>query len=192
MAQSGNNSALSADEVAPTVAPPPTTTAKPRSSSHYPLEEEGDGYSISRKHRGDPAPDFLFRDAQGKETSLEQFTGRPVLVNLWATWCAPCLAEMPQLDTLARQYGGKITVLTISQDTENPAKVIGMFKQKGYKTIRPWLDPENQFNFHYNTGLLPTTILYDADGQEVSRVVGAMDWSGEIASMLVEEALNGV
>lgn len=137
-------------------------------------------------------PDFVFVDAQGKGLTLARFAGRPILVNLWATWCAPCIAEMPQLDVLATSYGkDRLEVITISQDTQDADKVVSFFKQQGFKTIQPWLDPENQFGFHYATGLLPTSVLYDASGHEIGRITGALDWTSEPAITLIEEATNG-
>lgn len=135
-------------------------------------------------------PDFVFADAQGKDVTLARFAGKPVLVNLWATWCAPCVAEMPQLDALAAAYAGRMHVLTISQDSQGADKVVPFFAAKGYRTIAPWLDPENQFGFHYATGVLPTTVLYDAQGKEVVRVIGALDWTGEDAVALIDEAVD--
>lgn len=149
-------------------------------------------FVIDRSHKGEDAPDFIFTDAQGKKLSLADFSGRPLLVNLWATWCAPCVAEMPMLDEVARSYAkDQLAVLTISQDTQEAAKVVSFFRDKGYKTIQPYMDPENQFGFHYATGLLPTSVLYDAQGKEVARVTGALEWTGAEAAALIEETING-
>ncbi|MBB6124842.1 TlpA family protein disulfide reductase [Sphingobium subterraneum] len=149
-------------------------------------------FVIDRSKAGSPLPDFVFADAKSKDVTLSRFAGRPILVNLWATWCAPCVAEMPQLDAIAGAYAkDKLAVLTISQDSLGADKVVPFFQKKGFQHIQPWLDPENQFGFHYATGMLPTSVLYTADGKEIARVVGALDWEGDDAKALIEEAVNG-
>lgn len=155
-------------------------------------EGERKSYVIDRSKAGTPFPDLAFADASGKDVTLAQFDGRPVLVNLWATWCAPCIAEMPQLDALASRYSGNgLQVVTISQDSAGADKVLAFFNGKGFRHIRPWLDPENRFGFHYATNVLPTSVLYDADGKEIARISGALDWNGDEAAALIEEAVNG-
>ena len=147
---------------------------------------------IDRGKAGAALPDFVFRDDKGKDVTLAAFEGKPILVNLWATWCAPCVAEMPQLDRIAGAYAKQgLQVLAISQDMNGADKVLPFFAQKGFSHLRPWLDPENQFALHYGTGLLPTSVLYDAEGKEVARVTGALDWEGKEALALIEEAVSG-
>ncbi len=140
---------------------------------------------IDRSHKGNQLPDFTFADPQGRQLRLASLKGQPVLINLWATWCGPCVAELPMLDRLAAQAPGGLKVLTISQDMAQPEKITAFLADRGLKQLEPWLDPENQLNFHYNTGILPTSIYYDAQGREVWRFVGGHDWgSPETARML--------
>ena len=151
--------------------------------------EESKSYVVSRDKAGSPLPDFVFSDEMGKDVTLERFAGKPILINLWATWCAPCVAEMPQLDRIAGAYAKDgLQVLTISQDSMGADKVLPFFNDKRFAHIKPWLDPDNQFGFHYATGLLPTSVLYDAQGKEVARVSGALDWESAEAEALIEEA----
>jgi thiol-disulfide isomerase/thioredoxin len=141
--------------------------------------------TLDRSHKGSQMPDFTFADPTGKSLRLQTLKGKPLLVNLWATWCAPCVLEMPMLDKLAAQ--GKVKVLTVSQDMGQPDKVAEFFKTRGFKALEPWLDPESELSFHYNTGTLPTTVLYDSQGREVWRFVGGHDWgNAETAKMLAE------
>jgi thiol-disulfide isomerase/thioredoxin len=148
-------------------------------------------FTIDRSKAGTAAPDFTFIGPDGSDASLKDFAGRPMLVNLWATWCAPCVAEMPTLDAVAEAYAGQgLQVLTVSQDTQGEKQVGPFFAKRGFKHLKSWLDPENQFGFAYGTGVLPTSVLYGADGKEVARVVGAMDWQGKEAKALIAEALK--
>lgn len=142
---------------------------------------------VDRSHQGEPAPTLGFVDPQGKQVTLASFQGKPVLVNLWATWCAPCVAEMPTIDTLATAQKGKITVLTISQDLEGSSKVLPFFARGKYRTIQPYIDAEAAFSIALQANL-PTTILYDATGHEMWRVSGGMDWTGKQAAGLLAKA----
>ncbi|HWK36630.1 TlpA disulfide reductase family protein [Sphingomonas sp.] len=136
--------------------------------------------SFDTSHRGEAAPDFAFQDPAGKSVTLAAYRGTPVLLNLWATWCAPCIKEMPSLDALAVREGAKLQVIALSQDLD-AAKVAPFWAKGGYRAIKPSLDPKIAFS----TGLgvnLPTTILYDAAGKEVWRVSGAAEWDGADAA----------
>ena len=151
----------------------------------------GFSYTLDRSKAGSAAPDFSFTGPDEADATLKDFAGTPVLVNLWATWCAPCVAEMPTLDAVAKSYGPKrLAVLTISQDSQGESVVKPFFEKHRLPHLKGWIDPENQFGFHYNTGMLPTTLLYDAQGKELARVVGAMDWNSKEGRDLIEAALG--
>ncbi|HKX22785.1 MAG TPA: TlpA disulfide reductase family protein [Rhizorhapis sp.] len=151
--------------------------------------EPGFNFRIDKSHAGEAAPGFSFEGPDGQDVTLADFAGKPLLVNLWATWCGPCVIEMPALDALAVERNGKLQVVVISQDTTGREKVDPFFKQRKFTALQPYLDPENQFGFHYGSGLLPTTVLYDAEGKEVVRVLGAMDWRGKEAAGLIAGAM---
>ena len=141
---------------------------------------------IDRSHKGEAAPDVGFTAPDGSPTTLAAFKGKPVLLNLWATWCAPCIAEMPTLDALAVNKGDALTVLTVAQDLD-AAKVPGFLEGKGYRKLAAYVDPKLALSTHFQASL-PTTILYDAEGREVWRMLGGTDWSGAEAAKLVAEA----
>jgi thiol-disulfide isomerase/thioredoxin len=141
---------------------------------------------VDRSHKGEAAPDFAFADPEGVKKTIADYRGRPVLVNLWATWCAPCVKEMPTLEALAKRESGRIDVLTISQDLDGPAKVVPYFQKAGFTTIEPWSESDLRFTTAMGVNL-PTTILYDKDGKEVWRVSGAMEWTGDEAKGLLGE-----
>lgn len=139
--------------------------------------------------RGTLAPDLVFQSPEGDPARLSDFAGKPLLVNLWATWCVPCVKEMPTLDALAARGEGKLTVLTIAQDIRGREVVDPWFAKNRFAKLEPWLDAPNALSQHYATGMLPTTILYDAEGREVWRMIGGLDWNGPRANTLLAEVL---
>lgn len=141
---------------------------------------------IDRSHKGSAAPTMTLADPAGRKLAFAGLAGKPFLVNLWATWCAPCVTELPTLDKLAA--GGAVRVITVSQDSGEPARIAAFLKDKGLAHLEPWLDPQNDLSFHYNTGTLPTTVLYDSRGREVWRFVGEHDWSSAETAALLAEA----
>jgi thiol-disulfide isomerase/thioredoxin len=144
------------------------------------------GGKIDRSHKGEAAPVFAFTDAKSAGRTLADFRGKPVLLNLWATWCAPCIKEMPTLDALAAREGDKLQVLTISQDSD-PAKVATFFGEKKFAKLQPYLDGELAFSTQMGVNL-PTTILYNSAGREVWRTSGDTDWADDAAAKLIAEA----
>ena len=149
-------------------------------------KQEGTG-RLDRSHAGSPAPNVLFQDPAGEPASIADFAGKPVLVNLWATWCAPCVAEMPTLDALAAREQG-IEVLAVSQDLNGEEKVDAFFEKRNFRMLEPYLDAELTLMARLGISTLPTTILYDAEGREVWRMTGMEDWAGPRAAALIAEA----
>lgn len=171
---------------------PPTSGEAPREGTAAPQSGKGAfSFTLDRSKAGTRAPDFAFAGPDGKDATLQDFAGKPLLVNLWATWCAPCIAEMPTLDAVAKAYGAKgLAVLTISQDSQGESVVKPFFAKHALPHLKSFIDPENQFGFHYATGMLPTTVLYDREGKEMLRVIGAMDWNSKEGRDLIETALE--
>ena len=141
---------------------------------------------LSYKFAGQKAPSAPFADAQGQDVSLADFEGKPLLLNIWATWCAPCKAEMPTLDALAKLEKGRMSVIAVSQDLEGRAPVAAFFTETGVKNLVPYTDADNALLTAFNNAIaLPTTILYDSDGKEVWRVAGGVEWDeAEMAKLL--------
>ncbi|MFN3864324.1 MAG: TlpA family protein disulfide reductase [Erythrobacter sp.] len=144
---------------------------------------------VERRFAGTPLPAMQFTDPAGQTLDLAAQDG-PVLVNLWATWCAPCVKEMPQLDALAAELEGEVRVITISQDVRAAEVVTPFFAEKGFARLQPWLDPDAQLSAQFTPeGALPLTILFDASGREVLRVVGGYEWDTPAAIALIRAAL---
>ncbi|WP_027442850.1 TlpA family protein disulfide reductase [Erythrobacter cryptus] len=143
-----------------------------------------------RRMAGTALPALVFSDPAGRSLDLGAIDG-PVLLNLWATWCAPCVKEMPQLDRLAAMLAGEVRVITVSQDVRGAEVVVPFFAKGGYSALEPWLDPEARLSGALSPeGQLPLTILFDARGQEVWRLAGGHDWDSPAAIALVRDALS--
>ncbi len=143
-------------------------------------------YQIDRSHKGETAPKAAFSGPDDAAVTLAAFRGKPLLVNLWATWCAPCVAEMPTLDALAAKSGDAMTVIAVAQDLQGAEIVDPWFQKAGLKALQPYIDPQNGLLDAANSAL-PTSIYYDPEGREVWRVVGAIDWQGAEAKALLAE-----
>ena len=145
--------------------------------------------TLSYKFAGQAAPKATFTGADGRDVNLSDFAGRPLLVNLWATWCAPCKAEMPTLDALAALEEGRLSVIAVSQDLEGRKPVAEFFKNTGVQNLEPYIDPDNLLLAAFgNAVALPTTILYDSGGREVWRVAGGVEWDDEEMAKMLREA----
>lgn len=140
--------------------------------------------------RGAPAPAMPFLGPDDAPATLTAFRGKPLLVNLWATWCAPCIAEMPTLDRLAEREKDRIQLIVVSQDMAGRRAVDPYFAKAGFTRLKPYLDKENVLMLALRSETLPSTIFYDAEGKERWRVVGAMEWDGEKARKLIEDELD--
>lgn len=167
--------------------------AQPKPESTVPGDQAGrstaspPNAAVDRSFKGSRMPDMVLADASGHRLQLAKLTGKPVLLNLWATWCAPCILEMPSLDTLAQQRGGALRVVTVSQDMQGGQAVTPFFAKAAFRKLEPWLDPDNNLGFHFGGATLPFTVLYDAQGREVWRTTGGHDWTSPASAALIAE-----
>ena len=147
--------------------------------------------TLDRSHAGEALPDATVEGPNGVKLSLAKLKGAPILINLWATWCAPCVKEMPTLDRLAAEPGSP-RILAISEDLKGAAAVNPFLEQHPFLHLQVWLDPEANLSLTMGgaagSATLPTTVLYGADGKEVWRMMGGYDWSGDKAKALIAEA----
>ncbi|MEQ1508807.1 MAG: TlpA disulfide reductase family protein [Sphingopyxis sp.] len=145
-------------------------------------------YSIDRSHAGATLPTNAVRNEQGQAAHLADLSGKPIILNLWATWCGPCVEELPTLNRLAAATSTRAHIIGLSQDIGDDGHGPREFlAARGWGNIRSWHDPDNAIGLVYGGGL-PTTILFDATGHEVARVIGPLDWTGAEAAALLAQA----
>ena len=123
---------------------------------------------------GETAPDFTLTDA-GRTVTLSQFRGKPVLLNFWASWCGPCVAEMPALVELQKQLGDKATILAVSVDSD--ANAYQQFVRDHHVDILTIRDPRQTANTLYGTFKFPETYVIDRNGKIVRKFIGPADWT---------------
>lgn len=140
--------------------------------------------------RGEPvALDFI--DGAGAARSLAEWRGRVVLVNLWATWCAPCVEEMPALDRIAARLGGPdFDVVAISVDRQGAAVVAPFLGKLGLTRLAPYLDPSNAAVRVLGAPGLPVSVVLDREGRELGRVLGAAEWDSPAFEALLGRAIG--
>ena len=130
-----------------------------------------------------PAPDFVLQDADGAEVRPAAFQGQGVVLNFWATWCPPCVEEMPALERLhAALADDAIRVVAASQDRAGAAAVHPFYARNGITGLAVWLDARGAAGRAFGIPGLPTTVILDRQGQEVARLVGAAAWDAPAAA----------
>lgn len=126
-----------------------------------------------------PAPDIAFTRPDGKKVKLSDYRGHWLLVNLWATWCGPCIKEMPSLDRMEARLGGTLDVIAIAEDRTG-AKVVKPFvKALGVKNLPIGYDPAGAVGSAFHVSGLPTSVLIDPEGRIVAKLEGAADWDAK-------------
>jgi thiol-disulfide isomerase/thioredoxin len=165
--------------------------AQPAANQAVAAADSGPAKGVDPSHKGQPAPAASFNDPDGGDISLAGFKGTPVLVNLWASWCAPCVKELPTLDKLAATHrdDGQLGVIAVSQDAGPQASVEAFLAKLKVQDLGAYHDPKMAISGALGPDtVLPTTILFDADGREVWRYVGDLDWMSPEAAKLLAEA----
>lgn len=133
--------------------------------------------------------DILFADMDGPDRKLADFAGRPVVLNFWATWCAPCRAEMPSLDRLRAQMGDEVAVVTLASGRNPPQAVAKFFAETGITQLPRYLDPRQDLARAMGVFGMPVTVLIDAEGHEVGRLTGDAEWDSPEAVALIRSLL---
>jgi thiol-disulfide isomerase/thioredoxin len=143
-------------------------------------------FALSRQK----APGIAF-ELDGAPVALDDFAGKVVLVNFWATWCAPCLKELPSLDALERALGGPdFQVVAVAADARDPEIAREFLDRLGVAHLKLYRDPMLRLTSAIGgANALPVSILYDARGREIGRLVGEADWSSDEAQRLIIAAI---
>ncbi len=134
--------------------------------------------------------DLAFADGDGKPLKLSDWRGKVILVNLWATWCAPCRKEMPALAELQSKLGGKdFEVLAISIDRKGAAASSAFLDEAKATVLKLYVDPSSKALGALQAIGLPASVLVDRDGREIGRLLGPAEWKAPEAEQLIRAAI---
>lgn len=159
--------------------PPVRTDAAPR------ITGEIQYFKLERNPRPVTVP--AFRDGTGREVTLAAFAGKVVVMNFWATWCYPCLKEMPSLDRLAARFRGRpFALVALNLDREGAAKAAPFLAEHRLSNVALYVDPAGSVQRALDVTVLPTTVIFDASGREVGRLARPAEWDSYEARSLVE------
>lgn len=140
-----------------------------------------------------PLPAVAFTDANGRAAMLAQFRGRVVLLNVWATWCAPCREEMPTLDRLQAKLGGPdFEVVALSIDNDGPAAVRKFYREVGIRHLRIYNDATTEATTRLSILGIPATLLIDRDGREIGRALGPAEWDAPDVIETIKKYISDV
>jgi thiol-disulfide isomerase/thioredoxin len=135
-------------------------------------------------------PSTAFTDAGGAEHTLADWRGKYVLVNFWATWCAPCRKELPALDALNRDFGGEqFAVVTIATGRNPVPAIERLFADVGVESLPILLDPKQALSREMGVLGLPVSVILDREGREIARMSGDADWNSDSARAIVAALL---
>jgi thiol-disulfide isomerase/thioredoxin len=126
-----------------------------------------------------PAPEISFADSAGNAATLADFKGKFLVLNLWATWCVPCLEEMPSLQRLQAKLGPALTVIAVSEDRGGDKVVAPFVATHQLDKLRIYLDPSSAVSHAFAVRGLPTTLVVDTDGNVLGKVEGEADWDSD-------------
>jgi thiol-disulfide isomerase/thioredoxin len=133
------------------------------------------GFTVHTSPR--PLPDIQFENGEGEAMSLADFKGSVVLLNIWATWCAPCRREMPTLDRLQATLGGPdFQVVALSIDRKGLPVVQEFYAELGVQELGMYVDASGKASRELSALGVPTTLLIDREGKEVGRLLGPAEW----------------
>lgn len=138
-----------------------------------------------------PTPKEQFEDQLGAKLGLADFKGAVVVLNFWASWCAPCVAEMPTLDALQGAMAAEgVKVVAVSIDREGIEKAAPFFRRTGVTNLTLYTDRLSKLFQEMEGTVLPTTFILDRDGQVVLKFVGPTDWNGDHVKERLREYLQ--
>jgi thiol-disulfide isomerase/thioredoxin len=147
---------------------------------------EGDMKKLLFHGEAQPISAATFTTAGGEEMSLADWEGKYVLLNFWATWCAPCRKEMPALDALQKEFGGEtFEVVTLATGRNALPGIRRFFEEEGIEALPILLDPKQAVAREMAVLGLPITVMIDPEGREVARMRGDADWASDSARAII-------
>jgi thiol-disulfide isomerase/thioredoxin len=146
----------------------------------------GDMRKLSFHDEAKTVPDEVLADLDGVEHGLAEWQGKWVVLNFWATWCAPCRKEMPSLDRLAQTAGEDVAVVTVATGRNPPAAVTRFFEEIGVESLPVLLDPKSALARQMGVLGLPLTVILNPEGQEIARLIGDAEWDGVNARAMLD------
>lgn len=165
-------------------------SSKPEQTSGLMRFARGDMAQLVVLPEAPPMPTRTLRDANNAETTLAAFQGEVLVVNVWATWCAPCVEEMPTLGELQRRYEGRIRVIPVSVDGEGDrARAQSELARLSNGSLPFLIDVTRGVLFDVQAAGMPMTIIYDRQGREVARLGGGADWASDEATAIIDAVL---
>ena len=138
-----------------------------------------------------PITSVIFEDFSGNKIDLKDYYGKLIIVNFWATWCAPCKKEMPSLDNLQEEMGDEnFQVIIVSVERTDFSKVDDFLKEINIKNLSNYHDPTTMVGKHINAKGLPITILFDKNGKEIGRYNGDFEWDSKEVIKFITKLKN--
>jgi thiol-disulfide isomerase/thioredoxin len=176
--------------VPPVQPPTPAATSLPAGAGSNPLSQGEMATFVFRK-TPEPLPDITYVDSTGTARTQADLKGRVVLLNLWATWCVPCLKEMPGLDRLQRDLGSnKFEVVALSVDRAGPDAAKKFLDKIKVANLKLYADASAKAATALKAVGMPTTLLLNAKGEEIGRLIGPAEWDSADAKKLIAAALQ--
>lgn len=165
---------------------------QPSGNAPAPKEAAASGLAAFITHaEPKPLPELTFVDGEGRPLTLDAFRGKVVLLNLWATWCAPCRKEMPDLAKLEQALGGAdFAVVAVSIDRKGAEASAAFLKETGADSLKLYTDVSARIVTDLKSPGLPTTLLISRDGRELGRLMGPAEWAAPEAIELVRKAVG--
>ena len=149
--------------------------------AHSQSEVKGGELSSLKIHKAAiNIPKIEFIDQSGRKISNANFIGKVSVINLWATWCSPCVKELPSIDRLAKSVNREnIKIYAVSQDRAGNKIVPAYFQKLNLKNLTIYLDNQGSLMAAFKTPVLPTTVIIDKNGMEIARLVGGINWDSQ-------------
>ncbi len=153
---------------------------------------QGDMKKLNFHSAAKTVPEAAFEHQDGTAATLADFKGKVVVLNFWATWCAPCRKEMPMLSELQAELGGEaFEVVTLATGLNPPPAMKKFFSEIGVDNLPLHRDPKSQVARQMGVFGLPITVILDRQGQEIARLQGDADWNSDNARAIIQAVIDG-